>query len=155
VDLDRPFDGPAARDQQERVDAVRPTNDVDIALHIETTPGIPNAQALKRTANYTVEIISGEVITVSVPRPFGALILKAAAYQADTRDRDRHLQDAAVLLACVDDPIAERDQLHGSDRSRLLTLERELVDTHSAWLLMPDADARRGQAVLRALCGDD
>lgn len=231
------------------VDAVRPTNDIDIVLHIETTRGTPNAtadaleqlgykikentdprnnvshrfirgtahidvvtsddtdeidapdhesntgpgadgssrpdtvdvvvadhaapsvaeqmrnrdmvkieggtQALRRTANYVLELGEGERITISVPRPFGALILKAAAYKSDTRDRDRHLQDAAVLLACIEDPDAERDGFTGSDRSRLLTLERELADENPAWLLMPEPDARRGQAVLRLLCAPD
>lgn len=206
------------------VDAVRPTNDVDIALHIETARGTPNAtasaleslgyemkesvdprnnvghrftrdaahvdvvgiddadivdvvvadhaapsleermhrkdmvkvpggtQALRRTANYRLEIEKGRITTVSVPRPFGALILKAAAWASDSRDPERHLFDAAVLLTCVDDPIAERESFTGSDRSRLLGLERELVGGHRAWLRMPVADARRGQAVLRALC---
>jgi hypothetical protein len=229
------------------VDAVRPTNDVDIVLHIETTRGMPNAtadalekigytikesidprnnvahrftratthidvvtsaaadvdadatdgdgagangpastdvvdvvvadhpapsveeqmrrrdmmkieggtQALRRTANYRLEIVPGEIVTISAPRPFGATILKAAAYKTDTRDRDRHLQDAAVLLACIEDPEAEREGFIGNDRSRLLTLERELVDEHVAWRLMPETDARRGQAVLRLLMAPD
>lgn len=219
------------------VDAVRPTNDIDIVLHIEKTRGVPNAtadalerigykikenidprnnvshrftrgiehidviassdtsqradglpssdtvdvvvadhaapsvteqmrnrdmvkieggtQALRRTANYVLEFEESERFAISVPRPFGALILKAAAYRTDARDRDRHLQDAAVLLACIDDPDAERDGFTGSDRSRLLTLQRELVDENPAWLLMPEADARRGQAVLRVLCALD
>ena len=206
-----------------RSDAVRPTNDVDIMLHIETTRGTPKAtadaleslgyevkenvdprnnighrftrqdthvdvvasgeadivdvvvadhpaptvqkrmrrmnlvkiaggtQALRRTVNYRLAIGDLPVTTISVPRPFGALILKAAAYVADSRDRERHLFDAAVLLACVDNPIAEREEFAGSDRSRLLVLERELVGGHRAWLRMPVKDARLGQAVLRAL----
>ncbi|WP_240181947.1 hypothetical protein [Nocardioides sp. 616] len=176
------------------VDAVRPTSDVDIVLHIETTRGMPKAtanalakigytlkenidprnnvahrftrgtthidvvvadhpapsveermrsrdmvkieggtQALRRTANYLLEIVPGERVTISVPRPFGATILKAAAYKTE----------------------AEREGFTGSDRSRLLTLERELVDEHVAWQLMPEADARRGQAVLRLLAAPD
>ena len=109
-------------------------------------------RALRRTVNYRLAIGDLPVTTISVPRPFGALILKAAAYVADSRDRERHLFDAAVLLACVDNPIAEREEFAGSDRSRLLVLERELVGGHRAWLRMPVKDARRGQAVLRALC---
>ncbi len=124
------------------ISAVRPTSDVDIALHIETARGTPNTtadaleslgykikqnidprnnvghrftrgdthvdvvsshdadedvvadhpapsveeqmrhidmvkipggtQALRRTANYQIEFAKGEVITISVPRPFGA-----------------------------------------------------------------------------------
>lgn len=211
------------------VDAVRPTHDVDIALHIETARGVPNAtadaleslgyelkdnvdarnnvghrfvrgdahidvvssrdadedvidvvvadhpaprvveqlrrrdmvkipggtQALKRTAHLQLEIVRGRVTTISVPRPYGAVILKAAAYSADTRDRDRHLQDAAVLLACIENPFSELEHTAGSDRSRLAILSRELVDTHRAWFLMPEADARRGQTVLRVLCASD
>jgi predicted nucleotidyltransferase len=207
------------------VDAVRPTNDVDIALHIETARGTPNTtadaleslgyelkpsidprnnvghrftrgvsrvdvvgghevdddvvdvviadhpapraqermrrmdmvkvpggtQALRRTANYRLTFNEAAPVTISVPRPFGALILKTAAYVSDSRDPARHIQDAAVLLACIDDPFAELDQLAGSDRSRLAILDRELTDTHPAWRLMPRADADRGRAVLRVL----
>ncbi len=78
--------------------------------------------------------------------------LKAAAYIADSRDPIRHLQDAAVLLACIDDPFAELGQIAGSDRKRLAVLGRELVETHNAWRLMPASDADRGQAILRVLC---
>lgn len=172
------------------IDAVRPTNDVDIVLHVETTRGIASetaaaleslgyelapsiddrtktahrftreeatvdvvtsgsdvvdvlvadhaaprvierlrgrtmvaieggTQALRRTINARLQIAAGRATTVSVPSPFGAVILKAAAYQADTRDRGRHLQDAALLLAVIEDPYAEREQFTGSDRSRI------------------------------------
>ena len=211
------------------VDAVRPTNDVDIALHIETARGTPNTtanaleslgyelkpsidpknnvghrftrgasrvdvvgtheadddddddvvdvviadhpaprvrermrrmdmvkvpggtQALRRTANYRLTFNEETPFTISVPQPFGALILKTAAYVSDSRDPARHLQDAAVLLACIDDPFAELDQLAGSDRGRLAILDRELTDAHPAWRLMPRADADRGRAVLRVV----
>ena len=68
------------------------------------------------------------------PDAFGALILKAAAHLTDGRDRERHLADAAVLLACVD-PFADRTS-SGSDRKRLLHLQRHLADpTAAPWLL--------------------
>jgi hypothetical protein len=90
--------------------------------------------------------------TVSVPDAFGALILKAAAHKADTRDRDRHLTDAAVLLACVD-PFEERTP-SGSDRSRLLHLREHLADpTAPAWLSLPSNARRDGQTALDLLCG--
>ncbi len=109
-------------------------------------------QALRRTVRAELEITGSTLTTISVPHAFGALILKAAAHKADTRDRDRHLADAAVLLACVD-PFEERTP-SGSDRSRLLHLRRYLADpTAPAWLLLP-VDARRiGQAALHLLCG--
>jgi hypothetical protein len=108
-------------------------------------------QALKRTINARLEIIPGAVTTVSVPRPLGAVILKAAAYRTDSRDRDRHLADAAALLACIEDPFAERDSLAGSDRRRLRTLQRELPDDHVAWLALPEAKRNDARAVLRLL----
>ena len=108
-------------------------------------------QALRRTVRAELEITDSGPTTVSVPDAFGALILKAAAHKTDTRDRDRHLTDAAVLLACVD-PFEDRTA-SGSDRSRLLHLREHLADpTTPAWLPIP-ADARRnGQAALELLC---
>jgi hypothetical protein len=211
---------------------VRPTNDVDIVLHIETTRGVPEetavalrsigydlrdsfdprdntahrfvrgndivdlvgsaaesqsgedvvdvliadhpapsitprlmgrdmirieggTQALRRTVNARLEIQSGTLTTVSVPRPFGAVILKAAAYQTDSRDRDRHLTDAAALLACIEDPFVEREGFAGSDRSRLATLERALVDDHIAWLRVSEGRRADARAALRLLCRRD
>ncbi|HSE10958.1 MAG TPA: hypothetical protein VLB29_20010 [Nocardioidaceae bacterium] len=206
------------------IGVVRPTNDVDIVLHIETSRGLPSltahalesigyrllsavnprnntahrfvrgdsrvdlvttqevvdvlmadhpaprvvealrgrkmvpieggTQALRRTLIARLEISPGVTTTVSVPRPFGALVLKAAAYRSDSRDPERHLSDAAALLACIEDPIAERDNFAGSDRSRIMALNRALPDDHATWLLLP-ADMRdEAQAALRLLCAD-
>ena len=206
---------------------VRPTNDVDIVLHIETTRGVPlqtaaalesigyklrdavdprdntahrfvrgnsrvdllagdpdgaeevidvlradhpapkvierlrgrdmvaiegGTQALRRTINARLEIEPSKVTTVSVPRPFGALILKAAAHRADSRDPERHLYDAVALLACIDDPLAEQEEFTGSDRSRLATLARALPDDHRAWLSLRPRDRSQAQDALRLLC---
>lgn len=108
-------------------------------------------QALRRTVNARLEIEPGQVTTVSVPSAFGALILKAAAYQSDSRDRDRHLQDAALLLAAIDDPRAVRQDFAGSDRSRLLTLARALPDDARAWRSLADPWRTDGQTALRIL----
>ena len=98
-----------------------------------------------------LEITGSAPTTISVPDAFGALILKAAAHKADTRDRHRHLTDAAVLLACVD-PFEERSP-SGSDRSRLLHLREHLADaTAAAWLLLPEDARRNGQVALDLLC---
>lgn len=84
--------------------------------------------------------------------PFGALVLKAAAFRTDSRNPDRHLYDAAALLACIEDPYEERDGFAGSDRPRILGIQKSLPDDHAAWLRL-SADARRsGQAALRLLC---
>lgn len=94
-------------------------------------------QALRRTVNARLEIRPGTVATISVPRPFGALILKAAAYTTDSRDRDRHLFDAAALLACINDPFAEREDFSRSDRRRISTLVTHLAPGHVAWQALP------------------
>jgi hypothetical protein len=108
-------------------------------------------QALKRTINAGLDIRADGPTTISVPRPFAAVILKAAAYLADSRDRDRHLFDAAVLLACIEDPFAETEHLAGSDRRRIRTLVERLPDNHPAWLPLGLVARSDGQAALRIL----
>lgn len=93
----------------------------------------------------------GGVATISVPRPFGALILKAAAYTTDSRDRVRHLFDAAALLACIGDPFAERADFAGSDRRRIATLQRALPEGHPAWRQLPAPNRADAEAALRVL----
>lgn len=204
------------------IDSVRPTNDVDMVLHVETTRGIASetaraleslgyklapsvddrnssahrfkrgdstidvvtrgldmvdvlvadhvaprvveklrgrtmvaieggTQALRRTINARLRISAGRTTTVSVPSPFGAVILKAAAYQTDSRDRERHLQDAALLLAVIEDPYAEREQFAGSDRARLQVLELALPESAAQWRLLPGDVRANGQTALRIL----
>jgi len=88
---------------------------------------------------------------VSVPSPFGAVILKAAAYQSDSRDKERHLQDAALLRTVIEDPYLEREQFTGSDRSRLQSLVRALPVDAREWRLLPARWRADGQAALRIL----
>lgn len=83
----------------------------------DMVPIAGGTQALKRTINVALNIRPDIATVISVPRPFAAVILKAAAYNADSRDRDRHLHDAAALLACIEDPFAEAKGLGGSDRA--------------------------------------
>ena len=94
-------------------------------------------QALRRTIDVDVEVGDGSVARFSVPDVHGALVLKGAAYTADTRDRIRHASDGVVLLACLDDPDALLESLAGSDRPRLRALLRALES------IEPWADAHR------------
>lgn len=112
-------------------------------------------QALRRTVNARLQILPGRTATISVPRPFGALILKAAAYTTDSRDRDRHLFDAAALLACVGDPFAERAELAGSDRRRISTLVNRLTADHPAWRALPEEPRTQAQLTLDILSSAD
>jgi hypothetical protein len=204
------------------IDTLRPTNDVDIVLHAETTRGVAaetaraleslgyefspsidvrndtvhrfrrgqatvdlatsapevvdvlvadhaaprvieklrgrtmvaiegGTQALRRTVNARLHIEPGRATTISVPSPFGAAILKAAAYQTDSRDKERHLLDAALLLSVIDDPYAERGRLAGSDRSRIAALVRALPDDAREWRSLPAEWRVNGQTALRIL----
>lgn len=206
------------------IDTIRPTNDVDIVLHVETAHGIAGCaaraleslgysmrtsisprertahrfvrggekvdlvtagtdvvdvlvadhaapsvverlrgrdmvaieggtQALRRTVNATLSISDRRPTTVSVPDAFGALILKAAAYRADSRDPARHLQDAAVLLCCIEDPFVERERFAGSDARRIQALVRAMPETARSWGVLSAEVRREGQAALRVLAG--
>jgi hypothetical protein len=108
-------------------------------------------QALRRTVNARLEIMPGQTTVVSVPSAFGAMILKAAAYRADSRDNQRHLLDVALLLAVIDDPYAEREQFAGSDRSRIQALVQALPDDAREWRALPEQWRTNGHVALRTL----
>jgi hypothetical protein len=200
---------------------VRPTNDVDMVLHIETERGLPAAaaralesigyelvvsidprdgtahrfrrkgsvvdlvssgddivdvlaadhaapsvrerlrgremvaieggtQALRRTVNARL-VVDGQEIMLSVPSPLAAVILKAAAYRIDSRDPERHLQDAAALLACIPDPYEARDSLQGSDGQRLRLLAKGLPDGGRPWRGLDAGRREDAQAALRIM----
>ena len=108
-------------------------------------------QALRRTVNAVLDIRPHASTTISVPGPFAAVILKAAACLVDSRDRDRHLFDAAALLACIEDPFAETEHLAGSDRRRIRTLVDRLPDEHPGWVPLDRVARSNAQAALRIL----
>lgn len=112
-------------------------------------------QALRRTINARLEVTPGTSTTISVPRAFGALVLKAAAYKTDSRDPDRHLHDAVALLACIDDPFAEREGFTGSDRSRLLTLRARLLPDDLAWTVLRGQHRVDAETALEILTAED
>lgn len=109
-------------------------------------------QALRRTFNARFEAGGTGPFLVSVPDPYGALILKSAAYIADNRDRGRHLRDAVGLLACVD-PFAafEHHAPSQSDNKRLIRLQRALRDDAQVWTLVSASDADTARANLGIL----
>ena len=51
-------------------------------------------QALDRIGVIGVVSADGDEVDVPVPDLLGAVVLKAAAWQADSRDRERHAEDA-------------------------------------------------------------
>ena len=109
------------------------------------------AQALSRAQVVTIDQ-DGVTTELMVPDRLGALILKGAAHMAETRDRSRHLRDAALLASLITDHRRELGRLRGSDRKRLRHLRSALSDPFDdAWLLLPDDARRRGQDTLRIL----
>lgn len=108
--------------------------------------------ALRKAVN--CEVDTGETtVILSIPDVLGALVLKGAAYVEDSRDRGRHLDDAAVLACAATDPVGDRARMGGSDRRRISALWTELKDeNHRSWLATGD-NARRGRAALRVLVG--
>jgi hypothetical protein len=104
-------------------------------------------QALRRAAIVEVRLVDGRVGLVPTPNLHGAIVLKAAAWAADSRDRDRHAQDVALLVRLIDDPAELVAGFAGSDRKRLLRL-RQVLDSPAAqeWLLLGDEGAEIGHA---------
>jgi len=108
-------------------------------------------QALLRTMTASLDIEPGKATTISVPSVFGALVLKAAAHIADTRDRQRHLVDAVVLLAALEDPFDARAGFAGSDGRRLRALSDALDRAPSSWDVLPEPYRTHAQLALRIL----
>lgn len=109
-------------------------------------------QALRRTMTCAIDDGKGRIHELTVPDELGAVVLKGAAYAVDRRDRERHLQDAAVLAACITDHAAELNRLAGSDRKRLRTLAKALADpAHPAWLALDPEQRQAGMDTLRIL----
>jgi hypothetical protein len=100
-------------------------------------------QALQSLVTVTVAK-RGRTCDVPVPSILGSLILKAAAYQVDSRDRERHAADAAFLVSLITDPLNLVDQLKGSDRKRLRVLNSSIGSrSHPVWASL---GARGGDA---------
>lgn len=79
-------------------------------------------------------------------------MLKGAAYREDTKDRDRHLEDAALLSTIISDPLALVVELQGSDRSRIIGLYKQLSNlNHPAWALIEEDRRRDGLYALDIL----
>lgn len=104
-------------------------------------------QALRRVGLIDVRLDGGRTGHVPVPSLHGAIVLKAAAWAADSRDRGRHAQDVALLVRLIDDPAELVAGFAGSDRKRLLRL-RSVLDSPAAqeWLLLGAAGAEIGHA---------
>jgi hypothetical protein len=117
-----------------RADVVmrRPTDDMD--------------EAIDRRDLCTLTFTSGASVELGVPDELGVLVAKGAAYLVDNRDRGRHLDDAAVLFACVSDASElDYEGMSQNDRRRLrAVLEPVGSDAHSSWVALDDGARARG-----------
>lgn len=95
--------------------------------HMFSAPG--GAQACERYTEVTLRDDLGEY-RIRIPDQLGALMLKAAAWEVDRSEaRARHLMDAVLLCAMMEDPDAERARLHSkNDYRRLLRLRDDMMD---------------------------
>lgn len=90
-------------------------------------------RALQRAAECAISTEAGEAI-VPVPDLQGALVLKARAYVADSRDRGRHQFDLAQLCAAVDDPMMLAAALDSKELRALRRVGMPLTVTQDPWL---------------------
>lgn len=110
-------------------------------------------QAIRRRDTYQLRFASGSVAEVGVPDELGALVAKGAAWLVDRRDRARHLDDSAVLLACITDASElDYDSMSKNDRKRIRAVTDELMDpAHVSWVGLDGVDRDRGMFVLRLI----
>ena len=124
----------------------RPPRTVVGARSVET-PAAQQAVARARRVPVDVDGLTGHV-----PRPdlLGALVVKAAAAVADTRDSERHRQDVAVLcgLAAAAGLPALLGAVTAKDRQRLRKIAPEMPAGHRVWRHAPDARAAAGAFAL-------
>lgn len=104
-------------------------------------------QAIDRRDTYTLTFHGGASVVLGVPDELGAIVAKGAAYTVDLRDRGRHLDDAAVLFACVTDASEfDYEGMSKNDRRRIRVLIEQIGDAaHTSWTNLDPADRDRGQ----------
>ena len=104
-------------------------------------------QAIRRRDLYRLEFGNGRHVEIGVPDELGALVAKSAAYLVDSRDRGRHLDDCAVLLACIKDASAlDYESASTNDRKRIKATT-DLLDeeAYPSWVNIDEPDRRRGR----------
>lgn len=107
--------------------------------------------ALQNPDTYIVDVDDRRV-RITVPQMPAALVLKAAAFKNDQRDRGRHLEDLLVLLAAdIREPV-DYSGIPATQRRHLHPAVDHLADAgHPAWQILDEHDrilATRGLEML-------
>lgn len=110
-------------------------------------------RALRETVDVDVMTESG-LVRLVVPSVRGALVLKGAAYREDARDRERHADDAVMLLACVDDPGVVLEGLSTRSRGRIRALLAALAASRAPWVSHHQVVQSLAQESFAALCDE-
>lgn len=96
--------------------------------------GIPGGtRALRDTWNVHLKTDEHDVEFV-LPSVLGALVLKGAAYREDSRDPQRHLEDAITLFACASEEDLDLQHLSVGSKRRIRTLVDALAEQKLVWL---------------------
>lgn len=111
-----------------------------------TRPALPidgGNQALLRVQRVPIQV-GTRIGHVRRPTLLGALVLKAAAFVADSRDTSRHAQDIALLMeaALISGSLRSIDT-HASahDRKRLRDALAQLPQNHACWRSRAEPEA--------------
>lgn len=112
-------------------------------------------QAIDRRDTYVLTFNGGASVTLGVPDELGAIVAKGAAFTVDQRERGRHLDDAAVLFACVTDASAlDYDGTSRNDRRRIRALTSQISGpAHTSWTNLDPQDRERGQMNVALISG--
>lgn len=96
--------------------------------------------ALQNPDIYIVEV-DGRSVRIAVPQTPAAIVLKAAAYKNDQRDRGRHLEDLVVLLAADTSQTFGYSSIPTTQRRHLHPAADALADPgHPAWQVIDEHD---------------
>jgi hypothetical protein len=110
---------------------------------------VAGKQAIRRRDTFEITSTS-RTVTVGAPDVLGALIAKGAAYRVDSRDANRHLEDAALLLASIAAVRSlDLEGLSANDRKHLAWIAGQLLDPRAApWRTLTEPFRERGQRQL-------
>jgi predicted nucleotidyltransferase len=108
-----------------------------------TPVSIPGGQrAINRRITVEVDTAHGSGV-VPLPDLAGALVMKARAAGADTRDRMRHYTDLAQLPSIIDDPLDFRERLDAKEKRYLGRVRLADDPTRSPWLTINERTRQR------------